>query len=191
MNLTAKLPSIGCLAILLTNLALAAFLIWGFQKPPLHRVWELHHELKIGAVGKLSPQDHALLSTELHEHAELAGALLSEGSIGLVSANSDGWLETPDATVIRSAKAGAPCIMNLHVKIPDDALPLAVEVSGSGWQRSLSIGRQGVTRLPLPNTEAAPEIITLAVVAKGSDAEVATMGVRVTFDCVSAKGARG
>src|SRR5690606_24037691 len=61
VTLTAKLPSIGCLAVLFTNIALVAFLFWGFREPALHRVWELHHELEIGTVGKLSSEDHALL----------------------------------------------------------------------------------------------------------------------------------
>lgn len=191
MTLTAKLPSIGCVAILFTNVALMAFLFWGLQKPALHRVWELHHELKIGAVGQLSPKDHALLNAELVEHTELAQALLSEGAIGLISANSNGWLETPDATAIRAAGAGADCVMNLRVKIPDDALPLTIEARGSGWQRRMSITRQGENRIPLPDAGGVPEIITLIVTSKATDSEIATLGVRVTFECAPGEAGAG
>jgi len=193
VTLTAKLPSIGCLAVLFTNIALVAFLFWGFREPALHRVWELHHELEIGTVGKLSSEDHALLSAELAEHDELAEALLSDGAIGLISANSDGWLETPDATAIRSAKAGAACVMDLEVRVPQGALPIVIEARGFGWQRRTSIARQGLTRLPLPDAGKVPEIITLEVASKGGDGKLPEPGIRVGFECQGAepKGRKG
>ena len=186
MRWIEKLPSVGFVAIVATNAALVAFLAWGFRQPPLDRVWELHHELKIGAVGKLASDDRSLLEVAMARYPSLASALFSQGeTLGLLSANSQGWLETPDATVLRSARAGRSCVMLLDVKIPDHALPLAIEVEGERWRRHLEIARQGSTRLPLPELEAGAEIITLGVVSKQSRDEVATLGVRVSFECAA------
>lgn len=179
-----KLPSVGFVAILFTNAAVLAFLAWGFQQPPLDRVWELHRELKIGAIGKLGSEDRSLLHAAMARHPALASALFSQGeAIGLLSANSQGWLETPDATVLRSSVAGRSCVMVLDVKIPDHALPLAIDVEGWKWQRRLNVARQGNSRLPLPELADDAEIITLGVVSKASRDEVATLGVRVSFEC--------
>lgn len=179
-----KLPSLGFVAIVLTNAALVVFLAWGFRTPPLERVWELHHELKIGALGKLNAKDHALLSAALTRHAKLADGLLPDGqNIGLLSANSAGWLETADATILRSRRAGSSCALVLGVKIPEVALPLGIDVSGRKWQRQLKITRQGSTRLALPKARGGPEIITLQTATKDRREQVATMGLHVGFDC--------
>lgn len=184
MRWLERLPSVGFVAIVLTNVALAAFLTWGFQQPPLDRVWELHHELKIGALGKLGAEDRSLLQAAMARYPALASALLAQGeAIGLLSANSQGWLETPDATVLRTSLAGAACVMVLDVKIPSHALPLEIEVEGANWQRELDIAKQGTRRLPLPRLAEGAEIITLAVVSKASRDEVATLGVHVGFEC--------
>jgi hypothetical protein len=175
---------VGFVAVLLTNAALVAFLAWGFQQPPLDRVWELHHELKIGALGKLGSDDRALLHATMARYPALASALFSQGEvIGLLSANSQGWLETPDATILRSPLAGRSCSMVLDVKIPDHALPLKIDVEGLRWHRHLDIAHQGSSRLLLPELENGPEIITLAVASKASRDEVATLGLRVRFEC--------
>ena len=179
-----KLPSPGFLAIVLSNAALVAFLAWGFRTPTLHRIWELHHELKIGTVGKLNERDRSLLNAAMARHGELAHGLLSDGeNIGLISANSSGWLETPDATILRTPQAGSKCVMRLDVKIPDNALPLEIEIEGRGWERQLSIKKQGRTPLPLPAMTGSAEIITLKVTSKDSRDEVATLGLRIGFEC--------
>lgn len=184
MRWTEKLPSVGFAAIVLTNVALVAFLVWGFRQPPLDRVWELHHELKIGAMSKLNSEDGSLLNAAMTRHPALSGALLSQGeAIGLLSANSQGWLETPDATILRSSMAGRSCTMVIDVKIPEHALPLAIDVEGSDWRRRLDIARQGTSKLALPESRAGAEIITLGVTSKSSRDEVATLGVRVSFEC--------
>jgi hypothetical protein len=185
-----KMPSAGFVAIVLTHLGLAAFLAWGFRQPPLERVWELHHELKIGKVGKLKEKDHALLDAALVRHHELAEALLERGSIGLISAHENGWLETSAATVLRTSASTHPCQLVLDVKIPEDALPMGVEVSGPGWNEKRSIKRQGLSELTLPKPSGQPEIITLEVSPQGADEDVITLGVRVTFSCSQAGGAR-
>jgi len=185
-----KLPSLGFVGILLTNLGLVLFLAWGFRTPPLHRIWELHHELKIGKRGKLKAEDRALLDAAMKRHARLARELLSENEkIGLVSANASGWLETPDATIIRS-KAASACSMLLQVKIPEDALPLKIEVRGRSWERRVTVQEQGTTKLDLPDLEGDPEVITLKVASKDSRDEVATLGLRVSFECRGPKTAK-
>lgn len=186
MRWSEKLPSVGFIAIVLTNAALLTFLAWGFRQPALDRVWELHHELKIGAVGKLASEDRSLIEVAMGKYPALASALFSQGeAVGLLSQNSQGWLETPDATVLRSSLAGRACAMLLDVKIPDHALPLEIEVEGERWRRQLEISRQGSTRLQLPELQAGAEIITLGVLSKQSRDEVATLGVRVSFECAS------
>ena len=184
-----KLPSLGFCALVVVHLALVLFLAWGFKKPPLERVWELHHELKIGEIGKLKSKDRTLLSAELHKYGELADALLSEGDIGVISAHTYGWLETPEATIIRSAAASGACDINFEVSMPEEALPLAVKLTASDWSKELSIKQQGLTSFHLPKTANAPEVIDLEVTASGAHDEVATLGVRVSFTCENA-GAR-
>jgi hypothetical protein len=187
-----KLPSPGFVAIVLTNSALVAFLAWGFHTPKLHRVWELHHDLKIGTLGKLERGDYQLLDEAMTRHVELARGLLSDGEdIGLVSANSAGWLETPDATIIRTRAAGSSCVMVLDVKIPENALPLEIKVSGRHWERRVSLAKQGSTKLPLPELKGGAEIITLKVTSKDSRDEVATLGLRVGFECRGTKAEGG
>jgi len=177
--------------MVLTNAALVVFLVWGFRTPPLHRVWELHHELKIGSYGKLREEDHALLSAAIARHGDLARELLSDGeNIGLVSANASGWLETPDATILRSTQAGSGCEMLLDVKIPEDALPLGIEISGRNWERKLDIAQQGAMRLALPDLDGPAEIITLKVTSKDARDEVATLGLHAGFACAGKENAR-
>ena len=180
---SSKLPSVGFCALVLIHVALVLFLAWGFQKPALERVWELHHALKIGEIGKLKSKDHSLLSKALERHAELAEALVSEGSIGVISAHTYGWLETPEATIIRSKAAGDACDIKFDVSIPDEALPVSVKLAGFGWTQDLSIKKQGSTSFRLPKPTRAPEIIDLEVAASGGHDEVATLGVSVDFAC--------
>src|SRR5690606_21036965 len=166
---------------------LAVFLAWGLSKPPLEREWELHHELKIGLVGKLAAKDHELLNAALLRHADLADALLSEGNIGVVSAHSQGWLETPQATIIRAASAPHPCELRLETRIPDELLPLRVKLRGEGWQHRLDIRNQGVTKYTLPKAPPGAEIITLEAKTKEREQDIVTLGIRVGFSCASAK----
>jgi hypothetical protein len=183
VTLRQKLPSVGFVFVLLSNLLLVAFLAWGFQKPPLDRVWELHHELKIGALGKLDADDHSLLSSAMTRHRNLAEGLLSDGEhIGVISANWSGWLESPDATIIRSARAGPSCVILLDARVLHPALPLDIEVSGRQWQRRVTMEAPGSRELPLPATDG-PEIITLRMTSKGAHGDEAALGLHVAFEC--------
>jgi len=124
-----------------------------------------------------------LLSEAMQRHAELAGALLPEGVIGVISAHTSGWLETPEATIIRSKGAKNPCLVKFEVSMPDEALPITVKFTGDRWSQDFSIKRQGLSSFTLPPAKSAPEVIGLELSTSGSHDEVATLGVRVDFAC--------
>jgi hypothetical protein len=179
-------------AVIFTHLGLVLFLAWGIEKPQLERVWELHHELKIGTLGKLDQEDHRLLSAAMGRHPNLAEELLSDGrQIGLVSAQTYGWLETEQATALRAASAKGPCRAHFEVSIPNDALPLTIKLAGSSWHKDLSIERQGTSSFELPPNDGKDEIIDLQITTSGPHDEVATLGVRVDFSCASEQKAKG
>lgn len=134
----SKLPSLGLVAVVLVHVGLVGFLVWGFAQPPLDRVWELSHALHVGKVGTLAERDRDLLMATVARHPRLTESLLSEHEVGIVSANTLGWLETPDATVLVSAKARPPCSMRVSTR-GARAFPAKFEVSGTGWRQELVV----------------------------------------------------
>lgn len=178
-----RLPSAGFCALSGVHVGLLAFLIWGLTKPPLERVWELHHELKIGRVGRLETPDAELLSSALRRHPRLAAALLDKEPLGLVSAHSAGWLETAEATVLRSVDAADPCKMELEVRMPNEAFPVSIEVAAQGWGERVVMQDSGATWLALPKGSGAAEIISLIVRTRTPRQDGETLGVRAGFAC--------
>jgi len=79
----------------------ATRLNWGM----LDRVWQLHHQLKTGDVYALTQPDRELLVSAMARHPALAEALLAAGHIGIISAQRDGWIDTPEVTIIRTPRA--------------------------------------------------------------------------------------
>lgn len=183
-----KLPSLGFVSVVLVHIGLVAFLAWGFVQPPLDRVWELSHALKIGKLSRLTPRDHGLLHAALLRHPGLTESLLSEGKIGIVSAHSRGWIETKTATVLVSADAGAPCSMRVEARLPESAFPLAIEVLGSGWQKQLALPKPGSMELPLPRTSSGPDIVEVRFSAKDASLNGRIFGIHLGFHC--AEGAK-
>ena len=122
-----RAPSIGFLCVCATYLGVLAFLGYGLRTPDLDRIWTLHHELKIGLRGAPRGAERELLERALDRHPELASALLSEGDIGLISRNSDGWITTPEATIVRT-RNGRRARAALRGR--DAARPLAVPDRG-------------------------------------------------------------
>src|SRR5262245_34008645 len=84
-------PTAGFVTVCLVYAAVGAFFAWGISTPDLDRVWTLHHELKSGRLGAPSARDRRVLTRSMERHPELAGALLREGEIGLISSNAEGW----------------------------------------------------------------------------------------------------
>jgi hypothetical protein len=179
----SKLPSLGFVVVLLVHLGLVVFLAWGFARPPLDRVWELHHALKIGKIDTLESNDRALLLAAMTRHPRLAESLLPEGNFGLVSANSRGWLETPTATVLKSAAAPAPCVMRVEVRLPKQAFPVNVDVSGAGFSRRLTLPQAGSTELAFPSGKRVAELFEVRTSIKDSVQGDGAFGVHLGFHC--------
>jgi hypothetical protein len=174
-------PSAGFVAVCANYLLAAAFLGWGLTTPDLDRVWTLHHELKIGERGMPRGEDRAVMTRALRQHAELANALLAEGEIGLISANDDGWITTPDATILRTPRAQAR-LLRLDVETPRDLLPFKVEVEGDGWDRHLEIKAQQSYTVALPAPSANAELITVRLKGRELRADPSVLGVHIAFD---------
>lgn len=179
----ARLPSVGFCALIVVHVGLVAFLLWGFATPPLERVWELHHTLKIGKLGRLEPRDVELLRTAMANHPQLAESLLGEGQLGLVSAHSRGWLETPEATVLRSARAPDQCSMQVEARMPTDAFPVTVDAEGRGWRARVTLKEPGVKSLSLPKGHGVAEVISLSTSTHAPHEDGDTLGVRLGFEC--------
>lgn len=181
-----KLPSLGFVLVVLVHIGLVAFLAWGFVQPPLDRVWELSHALKIGKLGRLAPRDHGLLQAALERHPGLTESLLSEGKIGIVSAHSRGWIETSTATVLVSAAAKAPCSMQIDARLPESAFPLGVEVSGTGWRERLTVSKAGSLNFPFPQKGPVPDIVEVRFSAKDASLNARSVGLHLGFRCAEA-----
>jgi hypothetical protein len=158
-----------------------AFFAWGLTTPRLDRVWQLHHQLKTGDVYLLTPADRELLVSSLERHPALAEALLPAGQIGVISAQRDGWIDTPEVSIIRTPRALTQRVL-LEIQTPPEHLPYRVTLQGPGWQRELEVQARGALGLDLPPPKALPELLTLRLAGAGLRADSSSIGVRVTFD---------
>jgi hypothetical protein len=175
-------PSLGfCLIVLTYSLSLA-FFAWGLGTPPLDRVWQMHHELKTGRLYALERPDRELLASALIRHPALAEALLPAGQIGIISANRDGWIDTPVVTIVRTPHAQPNQRLLLDVQTPPQHLPCKLLLEGTGWQQERQVQERGVLTLNLPPPPAEPELLTLKLEGTGLRADPSSLGVRVTFD---------
>jgi hypothetical protein len=173
-------PSAGFVAVCVTYVAVAAFLAFGLQTPVLERIWTLHHELKVGLIGAPAKADVKLLRRALLEHAGLARALLPEGEIGLLSAHRDGWLDTPEATVLRTARARAGQL-RVEVGTPLDLLPFTIDVDGHAFHTRVVAREHGVLDVTLPPPSGKPELFVVKLVGKALRADPSVLNVRLTF----------
>ena len=175
-------PSLGFCLIVLTYSLTLAFFAWALTTPPLDRVWELHHQLKTGSAYALSRGDRELLSSALERHPALAEALLSAGQIGIISAQRDGWVDTPEVTILRTPRATLTQRILLEVQTPPQHLPLRATLAGPGWQRALEVLARGTLALELPAAGALPELLSLKLEGPGLRADPSSIAARVTFD---------
>lgn len=180
LNPSIKTPSFGFVAIVLVHCAAAAFLGWGSQTPRLDRVWRLHHELKIGDTAKLKDDDQALLAEALRDYPTLAKALISRGDIGVVSANRDGWIETPFVTMVRTGDAKTRELL-LNVETSPEHLPFKIEFAGPKWEHEIEITERKEHRVELPESTGTGELITANVKGKRFKADPAILGIRFHF----------
>lgn len=182
----SKFPSLGLVLVVLVHVGLVGFLVWGFAQPPLDRVWELSHALKIGKFGTLTAPDRDLLRATLARHPRLTESLLSQGEVGIISANNRGWLETPDATLLVSANAPAPCTMRVTTRSAERAFPVNLEISGAGWRRQLVVSDARGTEMTFPSTRRAADVVEVRFSSK----DATQGGVHLGFRC-SKRGERG
>ena len=175
-------PSLGFSLVVATYVLSAAFFAWGLSTPPLDRVWQLHHELKIGRVFKLSKDDRRLLLGSMREHPALASALLDAGQVGIISAHRDGWIDTPHVTIIRTPRSPATLRLLLDIQTPPQHIPYEIEIDGSGWERELEVQARGPLAVELPPPPATPELITLKIKGDELRADPASIAVRILFD---------
>ena len=175
-----KHPSAGFLALCGTYLAVLAFLTWGLSTPMLDWVWTLHHELKVGVRGAPKGADLAQMQDALERYPSLAGALLTEGEIGLLSAHRDGWLETPEATILRTARAREN-LLRIEIGTAPDLLPFAIDLQGKGFERKIEAREHGVLQVPLPPLRGKAELLVLKLRGKKLRADPSVLDVRVTF----------
>lgn len=181
-------PSVGFCAILLTYLLTASFFAWGLSTPPLDRVWQLHHQLKTGDVYALAAPDRQLLISAMERHPELAQALLSSGQVGIISAHRDGWIDTPEVTIVRTPRSVARIIL-LEIQTPPEHIPYRVQVMARDWQRTLEVSARGTLTVELPPAPSVAELLTLKLEGAGLRADSSSLAVRIRFE--PSEGARG
>lgn len=173
-------PTTGFVTVCAVYVAVVAFFAWGLSTPDLDRVWALHHELKSGRVGAPSERDRNVLVRSMKRHPELAGALLREGEIGLISANMEGWIATSEATIVRTLRATVQ-ELQLEVASPDALLPITVELRGQEWREQRELVARGVHTLSLPPLKGSAELIVLRLKGRAAHADPSVLGVRVLF----------
>jgi hypothetical protein len=176
----SKLPSLGLVVVVLVHAGFVGFLVWGFTQPPLDRVWELSQALKVGKFGTLAQRDRDLLLTTLARHPGLTESLLSEREVGIISANTRGWLETRDASVLVSAQARPPCSMRVATRPAPPAFPVSFEVSGSGWRRALVVRDAGGAEMTLPDSRRVADVVEVRFT--GNDSAVDAVYLDVSCD---------
>jgi hypothetical protein len=158
-----------------------AFLAWGTAQPPLERVWELHHELRIGRTVRLAARDRRILTDALKRHPSLGAALLPAGQIGILSAAHEGWLETADVTLLRTPRSAARRIV---LEVPADAphFPERASLAGANFHRELATPGPGSFVFELPPPPPAAEILRLKLEGAGFTATRAALGLRLRFE---------
>lgn len=173
-------PSLGFCAIVLTYLLTALFFAWGLRTPPLDRAWQLHHQLKTGAVYALATEDRELLESAMARHHALAQALLSSGQVGIISAHRDGWIDTPEVTIVRTPRSVARSIL-LDVQTPPDHIPYRIQLKARDWQRTLEVKARGALTVELPPAPPVAELLTLQLEGAGLRADSSSLALRITF----------
>jgi hypothetical protein len=175
-------PSFGFSMVVATYTLSVAFFAWGLSTPPLDRVWQLHHELKTGRTWKLSKDDRRLLLTSMAAHPALAQSLLDAGQAGIISANRDGWIDTPHVTIVRTPRSPANLRLILDVQTPPQHIPFEIEIDGSDWERRVAVQARGMMSIELPPPPGAPELVSFKIKGDELRADPSSLAVRITFD---------
>lgn len=174
-------PSLGFCAIVATYLLTVGFFAWGLTTPPLDRAWQLHHQLKTGAVYALEAEDRELLVSAMARHPSLAEALLPSGQVGIISAHRDGWIDTPEVTIVRTPRSVARSIV-LDVQTPPEHLPYRIHVRAGHERRTLEMKARGELRVELPPAPPVAELISLKLDGAGLRPDPSSLAVCIRFD---------
>ncbi len=174
---SGRWPSLGFCAVCLTYLLTAAFFAWGFSAPLLERAWLLHHQLKIGKIDRLRPAQRKLLESCLQRYPQVTEDWLAGKAEGMLSANSDGWMATPSAVLLRTPASRIAELM-LDIQTPADLMPYRLVVRGRDWKRRIEIERPGSVRVELP-PPSGPEIIEVRLRGRKFESDPSLLGVRV------------
>jgi hypothetical protein len=169
------------MAVMVTYGLVVAFFLWGFSTPTLDRVWTVRLELKIGKMKRLRRADRQLLVDALGKHDWLARALIDNRDVGLISANSDGWIATPTTTILRTAGAKTTRAIVFDIQTPEDLLPYEIQVKGPGWREELKVEKHGILRFTLPDPPQVDEIIEVRLRGSEFTADPSVLGTRITF----------
>ena len=180
--MSSRRPSIGFSLVVATYALSVAFFAWGLSTPPLDRVWQLHHELKIGRVYKLSKDDRTLLRESMLRHPTLASALLGAGQYGIISAHRDGWIDTPVVSIIRTPSSPTTLSLVFDIQTPPQYIPYEIEIDGAGWEREVDAEQRGPLRVELPAPPAVAELLTVAIKGDELRADPSSIAVRLSFD---------
>ena len=177
----SRWPSLGFLAVCLTYGLVAVFFLWGFSTPRLDRIWTIRHELKIGEMRRLKKSDCRLLLQVLEQHAWVASEFLGGRGIGLISDESDGWISTPVATILRTAGAKTVQTMVLDVQTPVDLMPYGIVVEADSWKEKIEVHEPGVFKVALHVPRTVAEIIEVRLKGPKFLADPSVLGLRITF----------
>jgi hypothetical protein len=177
-----KRPSFGFLIVCATYILVVVFFAFGFTTPDLDRVWTLHHFLKIGHIEQLDVEDRVLLDNAIKRHTKLTNALLGGEEIGIISAHMDGWISTPVATLLRTAKAEKFRAITVDVQTPEDLLPFEIKVKAKGWKKEVKLKNHGRIEIELPAVDGTPEIIEVFLTGQEFSADQSLLGVRLSFE---------
>jgi hypothetical protein len=179
---SGRLPSPGFVAVIVTYLAVALFFVWALTTPPLQRVWEIHHLMKIGELYRLDEDDRALLQRAMAEHEDLARDLLDGHELGIVSEHQDGWITTPFATLLRTGESASVTALEIDVQAHDDLLPLTIVVRGESWTEQRRAKEHGPIAIPIPPPEQGAEIVEVELGGEKHFADASVIGVRVSWE---------
>jgi hypothetical protein len=127
MTARFKKPSIGFLLVVAVYSAALLFGLWGIHRPDLDHLWFLKHELRVGRHRLLDPSDVKVLFRALDRHPGLAGDFLNGSDIDIISANSEGVLETETAYILRAKESPAK-VMTISCHGADGVWPVQVSL---------------------------------------------------------------
>lgn len=172
-------PSPGFLLLAAVTIGTAAFFLWGAGEPELDRVWWRLHELKTGRVDRLAGDDLELLRRTVTAHAELAPALLDDQPAGLLSAHTDGWLETGTAYLLVQPGLLEDPVIAFDCRLPAEAYPAALILAGPDASEEIRFEQADSVSHPVSREVRAGGVVELRLETEGNHG--AKAGIQVRF----------